>query len=61
MDYKIAFEIALRWLHHEVYKDITDEASYNEALENNNYCPEYIQDLKLLRRAYLDLRRDNHE
>ena len=55
MDYKIAFETALRWLHHEVYKDITNEVSYNEAIENKNYAPEYIQDLKLLRRAYLDL------
>jgi len=62
MDYKIAFETALRWLYHEVYKDITNKVSYNEAIENKNYAPEYIQDLKLLRRAYLDLKKgDNHE
>lgn len=53
MDYKVAFEAALRWLPREVYKEVTDRANYNKALENENYCPEYIQDLKVLRRAYL--------
>ena len=61
MDYKIAFEVALRWLDHEVYRNVTNEISYNEAIKNKNYALEYIQDLKLLRRAYLDLSKgDNH-
>ena len=62
MDYKIAFEVALRWLPHEgVYKEVVDKASYDKAIENKNYTPEYIQDLMILRKAYLDLRKgDNH-
>lgn len=60
MDYKMAFEAALRWLHHKVYKDITNEVSYNEAIKNKNYAPEYIQDLILLRRAYLSLSEGNN-
>ena len=62
MDYKIAFEVALRWLPHEgVYKEVVDKASYQKAIKNENYNPEYIQDSKLLRRAYLDLNKgDSH-
>jgi len=55
MDYKIAFEVALRWLPHEIYEEVINMDKYDKAIENENYAPEYIQDLKLLRRAYLDL------
>ena len=62
MDYKIAFKVALKWLPHEgVYKEVVDKASYQKAIKNENYDPEYIQDLMVLRRAYLDLNKgDNH-
>ena len=58
MDYKAAFETALRWLLREVLEEVEDRDSYNRALENENYSPEYIQDLKTLRRAYLKLREE---
>ena len=62
MDYKIAFEVALKWLPHEgVYKEVVDKASYDKAIENKNYTREYIYALKLLRKAYLDLNKgDSH-
>jgi len=62
MDYKIAFEVALKWLPCEgVYEEVVNKASYEKALENKNYTPEYIQDLMILRKAYLDLSKgDNH-
>jgi len=32
MDYKIAFEVALKWLPHEgVYKEVVDKASYQKS------------------------------
>ena len=56
MDYKIAFEVALRWLPLEgVYEEVVNKDSYDKAIENKNYTREYIYALKLLRRAYLDL------
>ena len=58
MDYKAAFETALRWLLREVLEEVEDRDSYNRALENENYSPEYIQDLKTLRRAYLKLKEE---
>ena len=58
MDYKAAFEAALRWLLREVLEEVEDRDSYNRALENENYSPEYIQDLKTLRRAYLKLKEE---
>ena len=58
MDYKAAFEAALRWLLREVLEEVEDRDSYNRALGNESYSPEYIQDLKTLRRAYLKLREE---
>jgi len=58
MDYKAAFEAALRWLLREVLEEVEDRDSYNRALENESYSPEYIQDLKTLRRAYLRLKEE---
>ena len=60
MDYKAAFEAALRWLLREVLEEVEDRDSYDRALENENYSPEYIQDLRTLRRAYLKLEGRNN-
>lgn len=38
MDYKIAFEIALKWLPCEgVYDEVVNKANYDKAIENKNY------------------------
>ena len=59
MDYKIAFELALEWLRIAgVYEEVVNKASYDKAIKNKNYALEYIQALKLLRKAYLNLRRE---
>jgi len=63
MDYKTAFKIALKWLPLKgVYEEVVNKANYDKAIENKNYTPEYIQDLMILRKAYLDLSKEgNHE
>jgi len=53
---KKVFEVALKWLPIEIYEEVVDEVSYNKALQKQNYNSEYIQDLKVLRGAYLDLK-----
>jgi len=55
-EWKKAFEITLKYLDSEYYDEITDEDTYISALKNEDYNVEWIQDLKVLRKAYLKLK-----